>query len=39
MSDTNIDDVIDHIETDASTLVDWKNTPSLSELKADFESA
>ena len=39
MSDTNIDDVIDHIETDASTLVDWKNPPSLSELKADFESA
>jgi hypothetical protein len=39
MSDTNIDDVIDHVETDASTLVDWKNPPSLSELKADFESA
>lgn len=39
MSDTNIDDVIDHVETDASTLVEWKNPPSLSELKADFESA
>ena len=39
MSDTNIDDPIDHVETDASTLVDWTNPPSLSELKADFESA
>ena len=31
---------LDTIETDASTLVpDWKNPPSLAELKADFESA
>ena len=30
----------DSTETDASTLVpDWKNPPSLAELKADFESA
>ena len=31
---------LDTTETDASTLVpDWKNPPSLAELKADFESA
>ena len=30
---------LDTVETDASTLVDWKNPPSLAELKADFESA
>ena len=31
---------LDTVETDASTLVpDWKNPPSLADLKADFESA
>ena len=27
------------IETDASTLVDWENPPSLADLKADHEAA
>jgi hypothetical protein len=39
MSETNIDQDVDHVETDATTLVEWENPPSLSELKADFESA
>ena len=40
MSDTNTDEVVDHVETDASTLQpDWKNPPQLADLKADFESA
>jgi|21_taG_2_1085346.scaffolds.fasta_scaffold03769_4 hypothetical protein len=40
MSDTNIDEVVDQVETDASTLQpDWKNPPQLADLKADFESA
>jgi hypothetical protein len=39
MSNTNIDQDVDHVETDATTLVKWENPPSLSELKADFESA
>ena len=39
MSDTNIDETTDKVETDASTLVDWKNPPQLADLKADFESA
>jgi hypothetical protein len=39
MSDTGIDETIDKAETDASTLVDWKNPPQLADLKADFESA
>ena len=39
MSETNIDQDIDQVETDAATLVEWDNPPSLAELKADFESA
>ena len=39
MSDIDIDEAIDKVETDASTLVDWKNPPQLADLKADFESA
>jgi len=30
---------LDTVETDASTLVDWKNPPSLADLKQDHESA
>jgi hypothetical protein len=30
---------LDTIETDASTLVDWENPPSLADLKQDYESA
>jgi hypothetical protein len=39
--DTNLDSDIklEHPETDASTLVDWKNPPSLADLKQDLESA
>jgi len=37
MSDTTED--LDTVETDASTLVDWKNPPSLADLKQDHESA
>ena len=39
MSNTNIDQDVDQVETDAATLVEWDNPPSLAELKADFESA
>jgi len=37
MSETTED--LDTVETDPTKLVDWKNPPSLAELKADFESA
>tara|TARA_R110002020_G_scaffold1999_4_gene9201 strand:- start:2831 stop:4945 length:2115 start_codon:yes stop_codon:yes gene_type:complete len=37
MSETNPTD--DTTETDATTLVDWKNPPSLGDLKADYDSA
>ncbi len=30
---------LDTIETDASTLVDWENPPSLADLKQDLDSA
>ena len=39
MSETNIDQDVDHVETDATTFVEWENPPGFSELKADFESA
>ncbi len=32
-------DFIDKVETDPTTLVDWKNPPTLAELKQDYESA
>jgi len=35
----NIDLDADAVETDASTLVDWENPPSLANLKQDYESA
>jgi hypothetical protein len=37
MSDLDIDK--DVTETDASTLVDWENPPSLADLKQDLDSA
>tara|TARA_Y100001936_G_scaffold86957_1_gene85272 strand:- start:22988 stop:25084 length:2097 start_codon:yes stop_codon:yes gene_type:complete len=39
MSDTNIDETVDQVETDASTLVEWENPPSLADLKSDYEAA
>jgi len=39
MSDEDVGFEIDLIDTDASTLVDWENPPSLADLKADLESA
>ena len=30
---------LDTTETDAASLVDWENPPSLAELKADYDSA
>ena len=30
---------LDTIETDAASLVEWENPPSLAELKADYDSA
>ena len=30
---------LDTTETDATSLVDWENPPSLAELKADYDSA
>ena len=35
----NINLDADAVETDASTLVDWENPPSLANLKQDYESA
>ena len=35
MSNTNTDEQVDQVETDASTLVDWVNPPSLADLKSD----
>ena len=37
MSDLDAD--LDQTETDASTLVDWENPPSLADLKQDYDSA
>jgi len=39
MSDLDIDLDQDVTETDASTLVDWANPPSLADLKQDLDSA
>ena len=39
MSKETDTDKIDQTETDASTLVDWENPPSLADLKQDHESA
>ena len=40
MSKTDTDKLdIDQTEIDVSTLVDWKNPPSLADLKQDLESA
>jgi len=39
MSNTNTDEQVDQVETDASTLVNWENPPSLADLKADYEAA
>jgi len=39
MSDTNTTEIIDQVETDASTLVEWDNPPSLADLKSDYEAA
>ena len=30
---------LDTTETDATSLVNWENPPSLADLKADYESA
>ena len=37
--DANMDLDADAVETDASTLVNWENPPSLADLKQDYESA
>ena len=40
MSEKDTDDLdVDQTETDASTLVDWENPPSLADLKQDLDSA
>jgi hypothetical protein len=40
MSKTDTDRLdIDQTETDASTLVDWENPPSIGDLKQDYDSA